>query len=104
MTYDRVESAKNVLLNNETVRFGIFGIVATSGYFPPHQFLNEFLLEGADPCDQDQRMPPWKPFSLSADDYSIVKAWWADRHNGAIESSLGVTNWSDWTVVVIEGL
>ncbi|WP_197065295.1 hypothetical protein [Massilia sp. 9096] len=104
MTSDSVKLAKEVLLSNEAVRFGVFGIVATSGYFPPRQFLNEFLRAGTDPCDQDQRMPPWKPFSLSADDYLIVKAWWIARHSGAVESSLGATNWNDWAVVVIHDL
>src|SRR5262249_7930489 len=71
-----VDAAKQVLSADEAVLYGIFGIIGNSGYFPPREFLNEFLMVGSDPCDQDGRMGRWKPFALSPGEYDEVKAWW----------------------------
>ena len=51
-----VETAKLVLEADEAVLYGIFGLIGASVYFPPRDFLNEFLMVGNDPCDQDGRM------------------------------------------------
>src|SRR5262245_16266178 len=57
-----LDVAKQVLTADEQVLYGIFGHIGTSGYFPPYEFLNEFLMVGCDPCDQDGRMANWQPF------------------------------------------
>jgi hypothetical protein len=90
------EQAKAILAENERVLYGIFGVVAGSGFFPPYEFLNEFFLVGHDPCDQDQRMSPWKPFALSRQEYEQVKIWWLDGHSGDQEDRLGANCWSEW--------
>ena len=97
-----LELAKNVLSENTKVLYGIFGVIESSGYFPPMAFLNEFLMVGHDPCDQDGRMDSWKPFSLSFDDYISLKKWWVANHPDAVEDSLGVDSWSDWALEVVE--
>jgi hypothetical protein len=71
-----INLAKKVLLENTKVLYGIFGIINTSGFFPPRGFLNEFLEGGSDPCDQDGRMDSWIPFELSESEYEIIKKWW----------------------------
>ena len=38
-----VEQAQAILAENERVLYGVFGVVAGSGVFPPHEFLNEFF-------------------------------------------------------------
>lgn len=91
-----LELAKNILMEDEKVLYGIFGIIASCDYFPLRAFLNEFLMVGYDPCDQDGRMESWKPFLLSAEDYLLLKEWWISNHLNALEHSLGVTSWSDW--------
>jgi hypothetical protein len=91
-----LEKAKRVLSANEAVRFGIFGIVASSEVFPPREFLNEFFAVGYDPCDQDRRMTPWEPFSLSPLEYGQIKDWWVTSHDGACEDGLGTDSWQDW--------
>ena len=91
-----VEQAQAILAENERVLYGVFGVVAGSGVFPPHEFLNEFFLVGYDPCDQDQRMSPWKAFALSRQEYEQVKAWWLRDHGGAREDRLGAKCWSEW--------
>jgi hypothetical protein len=98
-----VEIAKQVLTANEAVLYGIFGVIGGSGRFPPRAFLNEFLAWGSDPCDQDGRMAPWKPFALSADEYRAVFAWWVAEHPGAVEDDLGAECWADWVQRVREG-
>ena len=95
-------SAKRVLEANEAVRFGIFGIISGSGYFPPRAFLNEFLGLGSDPCDQDQRMGTWAPISLSPEEYHDVLSWWVSRHPGAVEDSFGVERWGDWVQEILD--
>ena len=55
-----IAKSKNILTENTNVLYGIFGIISTSGYFPSFYFLNEFLMQGSDPCDQDGRMEEWK--------------------------------------------
>lgn len=91
-----VESAKRVLAADEAVLYGIFGVIGSSGYFPPRNFLNEFLMQGHDPCDQDQRLSGWQPFALSPEEYQEVKTWWTISHIGAVEDSLGKGSWNDW--------
>src|ERR1035437_3982398 len=75
-----VDAAKRVLADDEAVLFGIFGVIGTSGYFPPSAFLNEFFMHGNDPCDQDGRMKEWTPFTLSPEEYREVFSWWVLSH------------------------
>lgn len=96
------ERAKAVLLANMNVRFGIFGAVASSNYFPPHKFLNEFLLGGSDSCDQDGRMAPWQPFALTAKEFAVVEAWWRESHPGAVTDALDAESWREWAVGMLE--
>lgn len=98
---DVVVEAKSVLRRDEAVLFGIFGIIGGSGYFPPREFLNEFLMAGSDPCDQDGRMAHWQPFTLSPIEYDVVRAWWVASHPGAVTSDLGVGGWDDWVQVIL---
>lgn len=97
-----VQLAKNVLAENARVLYGFFGIVESSGLFPPMNFLNEFLMIGSDPCDQDGRMSGWAPFELSPDEYHELKAWWISWHSGAVEDQLGVQSWSDWQQEILD--
>jgi hypothetical protein len=99
---DKIQTAQRILAADENVLYGIFGVVAASSFFPPHKFLNEFLVVGNDPCDQDNRMPSWNPFELSIDEYSDVKTWWISKHPGTTLSSLDVDNWDDWIQEVLE--
>jgi hypothetical protein len=97
-----VDEAKRILIENSKVLYGIFGIVKGSGYFPPNEFLNQFLLKGSDPCDQDGRMKDWKPFALSSDNYLLVKEWWVRENPGTVEDSLGADDWMEWTLKILE--
>jgi hypothetical protein len=97
-----VELVKQILTANTKVLHGLFGIIEASGYFPPRLFLNEFLMHGSDPRDQDARMDSWTPFALSADDYSVVKIWWLQDHPDAIEDTLDENCWTDWMVKILE--
>ena len=94
--------AKRVIETNSKVLYGIFGVIESSGYFPPRPFLNEFLAVGHDPCDQDGRMAPWQPFALTAAEYDAVKTWWFSSHPSSVESQLGVQCWSDWVQEILE--
>lgn len=96
-----VESAKQVLAANEAVLYGIFGVIGSSGYFPPRDFLNDFLLKGNDPCDQDGRMSAWQPFAVSPEDYRLIKAWWMANHAGAVEDALSADCWADWVQEIL---
>jgi hypothetical protein len=96
-----VELAKWVLVADEEVQFGIFGHIAWSGFFPPRAFLNEFLMRGHDPCDQDGRMPAWPPIAVSPQEYAALKAWWVARHAGAVEDALGAACWGDWVQEIL---
>ncbi|MEZ6137067.1 MAG: hypothetical protein R3C53_19405 [Pirellulaceae bacterium] len=96
-----VALAKNILAENSRVLYGIFGVIESSGFFPPRLFLNEFLKVGCDPCDQDGRMGSWTPFELSKDDYLTVKDWWIANHPGTIEDALAVTTWDDWVQCIL---
>jgi hypothetical protein len=95
------ESARHVLAENAAVIHGIFGVIESSGVFPPREFLNAFLMLGYDPCDQDARMTPWRPFELTHQDYLDVKAWWLSTHPASVEDDLGATSWNEWTVAII---
>lgn len=97
-----LEAAKQVLAANEAVLYGIFGVIGSSGFFPPCAFLNEFLIRGSDPCDQDGRMSDWQPFAVSPEEYRELKAWWVAYHAGAVEDCLGVDCWDDWVQVVLD--
>ncbi|APW41189.1 hypothetical protein [Rhodoferax saidenbachensis] len=96
-----VLSAMEVLTANEAVRFGIFGVVGASKVFPPHGFLNEFFAAGNDPCDQDNLMGAWRPFSVSHQEYLEIKDWWVAAHPGVVEDDLGAANWDDWVQEVL---
>ncbi len=96
-----VETAKRVLAANTTVQYGVFGMIDSSGFFPPRTFLNQFLAKGNDPCDQDGHMSQWQPFTLSASDYLAVKEWWLFNHIGATEHDLGATCWDDWVQIIL---
>ncbi len=97
---NNLELAKKVLFENSKVLYGVFGVIEGSGYFPPRLFLNEFLMTGSDPCDQDGRMDRWTPFSLSVDEYLSLKDWWIDSHPNEIEDALGTDCWNDWVMEV----
>jgi hypothetical protein len=94
--------AKKVLLANSIVLYGVFGVIEGSGYFPPRSFLNEFLLSEHDPCDRDSRMGRWEAFSLSDEDYLVLKQWWICRNPDTVEDSLGSNCWSEWVETVFE--
>lgn len=96
-----VETAQRVLAANVAVQFGIFGIIDGSGYFPPREFLNEFLKAGSDPCDQDRQMGRWTSFELSPNEYNEVAEWWIANTPGTVVADLGVTCWSDWVQVIL---
>lgn len=97
-----LDTAKQVLAANEAVLYGIFGVVGASGYFPPLRFLNEFLVRGQDPCDQDGRMPAWQPLTLGPEEYGDLQAWWVAGHPGATEDNLGVDSWDEWVQEIID--
>lgn len=96
------ELAKKLIMENSNVLYGIFGIVESSGYFPTHSLLNQFLMLGNDPCDQDCSMKSWKPFRLTDDEYSNILSWWLESHPGSQVSDLGVKSWHEWSYEVIE--
>lgn len=99
---DNINQAKRVLDENTKVLYGIFGVIDGSGYFPPLSFLNEFFLVGCDPCDQDERMGRWRPFTLTSSEYEVVKAWWVASRPNTIESQLGCECWGDWVQEILE--
>jgi hypothetical protein len=98
----KIEKAKKILLENIKVRYGIFGIIAQSGYFPPSVFLNAFFMKGNDPCDQDQRMERWRPFKLSHEEYARMKDWWVTLHPGAMEDDFNLHTWDEWVTFLLE--
>ena len=97
-----VRSAKQVLAANEGVPFGIFGGVAASQVFPPCEFLNAFLMAGNDPCDQDERIGRWQPFTVTPQEHLAIKAWWVAAHPGALEDDLGAGNWDEWVQDILK--
>jgi hypothetical protein len=99
---NNIEKAKRILLENKNVRYGIFGMIENSGYFPPLGFLNEFFMKGSDPCDQDQRMGRWPPFQLSIDEYAKIRDWWVSLYPDAIEDALDQNSWDDWVALILE--
>ena len=101
LMHDHVVLAKRVLSENTKVPYEIFGIIDTSGYFPPRLFLNEFLIGGSDPCDQDERMENWTPFALSEEEYSIILSWWQTKYPGTVEDRLNANSWSDWVPKIL---
>jgi hypothetical protein len=99
-----VEIACRVLSQNETVQFGIFGLIGKSEYFPPLRFLNEFFMKGHDPCDQDQRMSKWNSFELNSEEYETVRRWWVSDHPRAIKELSDVNCWADWVHEILESI
>ncbi|URG53896.1 hypothetical protein IG605_006225 [Pectobacterium quasiaquaticum] len=99
---NNINNAKRILDENTKVLYGIFGVISSSGYFPPLPFLNEFFLVGSDPCDQDGRMGCWRPFTLILSEYEVVKEWWFASHPGTVESRLGCECWGDWVQELLE--
>ena len=99
---DHVALAKRVLSENTKVLYGIFGIIEESGYFPSRPFLNEFLVGGNDPCDQDGRMESWNPFELSETEYSVVLSWWQLKYPNAVVDNLNSDSWNDWLQEILE--
>ncbi len=97
-----VEKTKGILNENTTVLYGIFGIISDSGFFPTRKLLNEFLLKGNAPCDQDERMDHWKPFELKTKEYSEIKKWWIGLYPNAVESDLEQKSWEDWVQIIID--
>lgn len=99
--FSSFHAAKQVLTTNEAVLYGIFGVVSSSGIFPPQKFLNEFLMQGHDPCDQDRRMFSWQPFAMSAEEYRELKEWWVAGHVGTVEDDLAVDSFNDWVQEIL---
>jgi hypothetical protein len=97
-----VETAKKILTANTAVLYGVFGAIDSSGFFPPRKFLNEFLAQGSDPCDQDGRMGRWPSFSLSTEDYAEIKKWWLTNHTDAREDNLGAESWDEWVQMILD--
>lgn len=95
------DRAISIICENTKVIYGIFGIIDASGYFPPCNFLNEFLLQGSDPCDQDCRMGTWYPFVLTETEFEIVKQWWMKSHQGVAISELNCECWDDWVQIIL---
>ena len=100
----RAERAKKILAENVRVLYGIFGIISSTDFFPPMNFLNEFYMLGNDPCDQDERMSRWLPFSLSPEEYASVRDWWVNQYPAAKEDALGVESWADWMQEILKRL
>ncbi|MGF6436205.1 hypothetical protein [Kosakonia sp. 1610] len=94
--------AIRILTANIHVPYGIFSIIDGSGYFPPLAFLNDFLLRGSDPCDQDCRMGTWRPFALTSEEYAIVTNWWLETNENAVVADLGCACWDDWVQEILD--
>ncbi|QNQ19727.1 hypothetical protein HF650_08135 [Kosakonia sp. SMBL-WEM22] len=93
--------AIRILDANINVPYGIFSIIDGSGYFPPLAFLNAFLLQGSDPCDQDGRMGTWRPFALTSEEYATVKKWWFEANENAVVADLGCACWDEWVQEIL---
>ena len=102
MTACNIELAKKVLKEDSEVLYGIFGIIESSGYFPPRKFLNEFLLAGDDPCDQDGRMDNWKPFTLNAEEYCVIRDWWISVNPNTVVDTLSSDSWEGWVSEMLD--
>lgn len=102
MMQDKISLAEKILFENTEVLYGIFGIINTSGYFPPYHFLNEFLLTGNDPCDQDGRMEGWIPFKLSYEEYLEVFSDWCHSYPNTTIDDLNAKSWNDWVQEILE--
>ena len=98
----KINIVKTILLENVKVLYGIFGVIKTSGYFPPRNFFNEFLIQGSDPCDQDGRMEKWIPFTLNEEEYIIIKDWWVDLYPNTNVDALNQNSWREWVQVILD--
>lgn len=94
--------AIRILTANIHVPYGIFSIIDGSGYFPPLAFLNDFLLRGNDPCDQDCRMGTWRPFALTPEEYAIVKNWCLETNENAVVTDFGCACWDEWVQEILD--
>jgi hypothetical protein len=99
---DSLENAKLVLTQNREVLYGIFGQVSTSDLFPPRDILNEFLIRGHDPCDQDGRMKNWRPFKITENEYDEILKWWLKDYPNSVVDDLGANCWDDWAYEMLE--
>ncbi len=99
---NNIEKVKNILEENTKVLYGIFGIIYDSGYFPPIKILNEFLMKGYDPCDQDGRMEKWTPLELNETEYKEIKKWWFNKYENTIEYDFGKNSWDEWIQEILE--
>lgn len=97
-----VEKAKYIISANVTYSYGLFRHVCDSGLFPPHAMMNEFLMIGHFPEDQDGLTGKWRPFTLSTEEYDKVKEWWVIEHPGSVEDGLGQRDWSSWIGEILE--
>jgi hypothetical protein len=95
-TADSVDIAKKVLTTSL-----YFRDIASSGYFPPRLFLNEFLMKGCHDWDQDRMTTDWTPFVLSPDEYHDVKTWWFADNPRSVESDFGAGGWDHWLHVIL---
>jgi hypothetical protein len=102
MNLKKVALAKDVLEENSKVLYGIFGVVESSGFFPPREILNGFLSQGNDPCDQDGRMDGWQPMELNEREYAVIQTWWLGNNPKAKVESLEHDNWHDWIDEILE--
>lgn len=75
--------------------------IASSDYFPPRLFLNEFLMKGCHDWDQDRITEDWTPFVLSPDEYDEVKTWWLAKNPRSVESDFGAGGWDHWIQVIL---
>ena len=49
-------------------------------------------------------MAPWSPFTLSAEEFAAVEAWWRSIHPGSKTDEIVEGSWHDWTVDLIESV
>ncbi len=67
-----------------------FKIIDGETYFPPLKVMNDFLIQGHDPADQDDLYPRWNPFEIDENTYRQLKLWWITDNPDAKEDWLGL--------------
>ncbi|MBL9082915.1 MAG: hypothetical protein JNK76_13965 [Planctomycetales bacterium] len=97
----RVDAAKRVLTNSEAAGYGYFNHISPFGYFPPLEFLNQFLVLGHETWDQDGMHERWKPFELSPEEHCEVANWWIEKYPGTVVHDLGAKCWDDWLFQIL---